>query len=583
VSGWLAADRTNQWPRRVFVTLLFAAAAMVAGAGRASAHAVLVAADPAPNSVLPTLPGQLRLTFAESVELPAHALRVFDPDGLEVDDGTPNHPGGSGATVGIGIRPSSKQGSYAVAWRVVSSDTHPVSGAFTFSVGHPSPTAAAVAPSSGSAVVGMLYGITRTLAYGSYAALVGGGAFLLVCWPSGCRRSVGPGVVVAGWAALGVTTVATLLLQGPYGDGTALGHVFDAGAVATSLRLPLGSALVARLLLLVGTAVYLGQLMARLPSASTRIRRAFTAVGLVLAVGLAGTWSISGHAAVGPQPAVAVAVDLAHLLAMAVWLGGLAVLALALHRLPANPDERREVTRAAGRFSRIAAGCVIVLVGTGAYQTWRQLGSPTAFLATDYGRVLLIKLGAVGALLAVAGASRHAVRLALSEPELATPGRHAPLRRLRRTALIETGIAALVLALTAILVNAEPGRTAQAAASEAAAAADAVSTRLLYDAGGPSGTGILAIHLAPARTGPTSLDITVHGPTGAPLDLAELVIELSQPERHFGPLRISLRREGPGQYHGSGQIPFAGTWQLAASVRTSDIDQVTVRMSVNIR
>jgi copper transport protein len=194
----------------------------------------------------------------------------------------------------------------------------------------------------------------------------------------------------------------------------------------------------------------------------------------------------------------------------------------------------------------------------------------------------LIKLGAVGALLAVAGASRHAVRLAPSEPELATPGRHAPLRRLRRTALIETGIAALVLALTAVLVNAEPGRTALAAASEAAAA-DAVSARLPYDTGGPGGTGTLAIHLAPARTGLTSLDITVRGPTGDPLDLPELAIELSQPERHFGPLRITLSRQGPGRYYGSGQIPFAGTWQLAASVRTSDIDQVTVRMPVNIR
>jgi len=581
VIGWVAADRASQWPRRVLVAMLFVAAGLLAGAGHASAHAVLVAADPAPNSVLATLPGQLRLTFAESVELPSHALRVFDPDGLEVDDGASSHPGGSGATVGIGIRPSSKQGSYAVAWRVVSSDTHPVSGAFTFSVGHPSPTSTALAPSGGSAVVGTLYGITRALAYGSYAALVGGGAFLLACWPSGCRRLVGSGVMVAGWAALGVTTVATLLLQGPYGDGTALGHVFDHGAVATTLRLPLGGALVARLLLLVGTAVYLGQLLARLPSANTTVRRALMAPGLVLAVGMAGTWSVSGHAAVGPQSAVAVAVDVAHLLAMAVWLGGLAVLALALHRLPATPDDRREVTSAAGRFSRIAAACVILLVGSGAYQTWRQLGSPTAFLATDYGRVLLGKLLAVGALLAVAAVSRRAVRLAPSEPELVTPGRHAPVRRLRRTTLLETGIAVLVLVLTAILVNAEPGRTAQAAASEAAP--DAVSAMLPYDTGGPGGTGTITIHLSPASTGPTSLEVTLQGPSGAPLDVPELAIELSQPERHFGPLRIALSRGEPGWYHGSGQIPFPGTWQLAATVRTSDIDQITVRTPLNIR
>jgi copper transport protein len=545
------------------------------------------------------LPAQVRLTFGETVVLPPSALRVFDPDGIEVDDGRSDHAGASGATVGIGIRPNSKQGSYTVAWRVISSDTHPVSGAFTFSVGHPSATSAApAAPGGGSLTVGVLYGFVRALAYAAYAALVGAVAFLLWCWPSGWRGLVGPRVAIAGWATLVATTVATLLLQGPYGDGTGLGSVFEPGAVATTLELPLGGALVARLLLLAATAVYLGHLTHRLPTAGAQHRRWLTVLGSVVAIGLAATWSVSGHAEVGLQAEVALPVDVAHLVAMAVWLGGLTVLTLTLRQAPTEPDHRQDLGAAVARFSQIALGCVVVLTCTGAYQAWRQLGAWTAFLGTDYGRVLLAKLMAVGVLLSVAALSRRAVHRMRDpvacdrRPILVTTAfsptergprpatRYVPDPSLGRTVLIETVIAALVLGLTAILVNAEPGRTAQAAA--AADARAPIQATVPYDTRGSGGTGRLDIQLNPARTGPNSLDITVQSPSGVNIDVPELDIELSLPDHHLGPLPITLNHQGPGRYHGSGQIPFPGVWQLAATVRTSDIDETTVRLPLNI-
>lgn len=566
--------RTRRLLSHTVVGLLLTVAALLAGAGTASAHAVLIATDPARDSVLPTLPAQVTLTFGEAVQLPPGGLRVFDPAGVQVDDGLTGHPRGNGNTVRVGIHPGRAQGSYTVAWRVISADTHPVSGAFVFSVGHPSTTpAATAAPPGGSATVGMLYGITRAVGYGSFAALVGAIALLLLCWPAEAAGTVGPRVAAAGWATLVVATVATLLLQGPYGNGTGLSDILDPGAVATTLQLPLGSALVARLLLLAAAAIYLGQLAHRLPNAGPRTRAALTTCGAVIAVAMAFTWSISGHAAVGLQPEIALPVDVAHLLVMSVWLGGLLVLALALRRTPQDRDEPSQLATAVGRFSPLAFGCVAVLVGTGTYQSWRQLGSWSAFLDTAYGKVLLAKLAAVAAMLAAAAVSRRAVHRMRDRP--------APVAQtLRRSVLAETALAVVVLGLTALLVNAEPGRTAEAAS--AVAAQGPVQANLSYDTGGPRGTGTLAVRVDPARTGPDTVDIAVHGPGGAPVDLPEIDAELSLPDHHLGPLPLTVRRLGPGHYQAGGQIPLPGSWELALTVRTSDIDETTVRLPVPI-
>ncbi|NED02082.1 CopD family protein, partial [Streptomyces sp. SID6648] len=78
------------------------------------------------------------------------------------------------------------------------------------------------------------------------------------------------------------------------------------------------------------------------------------------------------------------------LIAVATWLGGLTALLVALYRGPADTPVPTVAVR---RFSRLAFGSVVALVATGAYQSWRQLGSWTAFTDTRYGQLLLVKIG----------------------------------------------------------------------------------------------------------------------------------------------------------------------------------------------
>ncbi|MEU8350642.1 copper resistance CopC family protein, partial [Streptomyces sp. NPDC048845] len=89
-------------------------------------------------------PEQVTLTFSEGVSLADDSIRVFDPEGRRVDAGEPKALGGGAARYGVELRPGLPDGTFTVAWQVVSTDSHPISGAFTFAVGAPSESTAEI-------------------------------------------------------------------------------------------------------------------------------------------------------------------------------------------------------------------------------------------------------------------------------------------------------------------------------------------------------------------------------------------------------------------------------------------------------
>jgi len=603
------------------VAAICAVLGLLVGTSSASAHAALISTDPGQGAVVATMPATVSLTFGEAVLAAADGVRVFGPDGAEVDDGHTVHIGRS-STVGVGLPggnppnstpPSSaRQGTYTVSWRVISADSHPVAGAFTFSVGHPSTgRAPANAQPSGSTAVGVVYGIVRAAGFASYALLVGSIAFVLLCWPGAITRHDVCRIMLVGWAGLLATTMATLLLQGPYGNGLGLDRLLDSAIVSETLDSRLGAALTARLALLALAGGYLVLLCAWLGHLRRRGRVWCGALGAALALGLAATWAAADHAAVGLQPALALPVDVVHLLAMGLWLGGLVPLVVVLRpagssntEAPATPE------RAVYRFSSIATGSVVILIGTGSYQAWRQLGSWAAFGSTDYGRLLLVKLGAFALLLCVAGLShswvtqRRRARVGVGAatrsfssgwtsvgwtigvstrgrtmPGQTMPGRTILDRRaLRRSVLGEAALGALVLGVAAMLVNAEPGRTATGSMPRPA------HHVISYDSRGPSGRGQLIVDLDPSATGPNTVHITVEDSHGAPHDVPELRTTLTLTARQLGPFAVPLQHTAPGKYLASGvQLPYSGTWQLRVTVRTSDIDETTVATPIDVR
>ena len=447
-----SASRTPSRPRSlrrragsllgVLVALL---GIMLAGATAASAHAALLSTDPAQNTVVQTAPTEVTLHFSEQVTLSADDLRVFDAAGKRVDSGPTGHAGSDDTTAQVKLAPDLAQGTYTVAWRAISADTHPVSGAFTFSYGHASATTAVAGETAtkGSTAVGDLYGLARGVEYGAYALLIGSVVMVLICWPLGVRLRSVQRLMLTGWAGLLLSTVAELLLRGPYAAASGLGGVFNLSLIQQSLSEKLGTLLIVRVLLLAAVGVFLSLLagqsgIGRDPDTAAdpdpdaeadadadaaaaaaarqerRLRAALGAGWAVLAVALALTWALGDHASVGIQVGLAVPLDVIHILSMGCWLGGLATVLVGLRRPQA---EGGVGTEQVARFSTIAMCSVAALVGSGIYQAWRGVGSWGALVSTTYGRLLLVKIGCVLVMLAAAWMSRRWTAVLRSTPQ----------------------------------------------------------------------------------------------------------------------------------------------------------------------
>ncbi|MEU9454639.1 copper resistance protein CopC [Streptomyces sp. NPDC048277] len=603
------------------------AALLLASAAPASAHAALRGSDPADGAVLKSAPGSVTLTFTESVGLLDDSFRVYDPTNHRVTTSDPEHGPASADTARITFPKKLGTGTFTVAWRIVSADSHPVSGALTFSVGKPSATTVPV--STGpveNPVTGGLYNIGRYVAYVALALLIGTVAFITVCRPPDTTPLRQP--IRAAWWALLAATLFLFVLRSPYEEGTSPAAAFDLSALAKSATGRPGLALLARVALLAVVAGLYVLLRKRekLSGLTGPISpsRPLLATATALSVALALTWAAAEHASAGIQVPLAMTSSVLHLLAMALWLGGLAALLTTLYRATATPLPAVVVTR----FSRVAFASVTVLVVTGVYQSWRGLGSWQALTDTSYGRLLLIKLAAVTLLLTVASQSRHWTAKLAAVPSAAArdrvpqtvgaPAPEEPLTEerlteerlteeppteepptaqapttpdnhlaLRRSVLAEVAIGVAVLVVTTILTGTLPGRAEAEAAGAGATTAEVgiptASVSLVpFDVGTPNGHGKVQITLDPGRVGKNSVQAVVFGPDGGISTVPELRLSFTLAAQKIGPLPANLADVGGYWAANSVSLPIAGEWTMQVTVRVSDLDQVTVAKKVRI-
>jgi methionine-rich copper-binding protein CopC len=119
--------------RRILVTLVSGAIA-TSVTPSARAHAFLDHASPAVGSSVPTSPPVVTLWFTQDLEPAFSDVTVTNEAGQRVDLGNAHILQGSPAELQIGLKPLPR-GTYTVSWHVVSVDTHPTEGTFTFEVG----------------------------------------------------------------------------------------------------------------------------------------------------------------------------------------------------------------------------------------------------------------------------------------------------------------------------------------------------------------------------------------------------------------------------------------------------------------
>ena len=565
----------------------------------ASAHAVLESTNPPSGTAVAKSPGQVVLHFDEQVSVTPSSVEVFNSSAKRVDSGSTRHVPGDSHSIETAVPGSLPSGGYVVTWRVVSADSHPVHGAFTFFIGSAagagdvtSEASQLLSRSAGNTTVGVVYGVVRFVAFVAAAGLLGALLFMAWIWPEAQRRRVGRAVL---WVSLGLLFLATLAafgLQGAYGGGLGLSATLKGSELRSVWATRFGKAYAARIGFIAVIGGLAGWLLARPARRAPTWWLASTAAA---AVAMLSTWALGDHAATGNLVWLAVPFDVIHLGAASIWIGGLVMVLGVL--VPASIGDRagpESPLRQAGvRFSNWALAAVIVILATGLFAAWRQVGvSWGALTTTAYGKLVLYKAAGLAVLVALASVSRSSLHGRLSLPGAAPPRPSAPApvptsgggtatltraapsrllagsrpmtedgraRRLRGAVWGEVAVGLAVLALTAVLVEAQPAKQAYAAPFSTEAKA------------GPT---LVNVVMSPAHTGPVALHLYILTEAGAIDNVPEVDATMSNGRTGVNGLTVPIHVAGPGHYVAYGfVVPFPGTWSLNVTVRTDALDE----------
>ncbi len=401
----------------------------------ALAHAILLRVDPPTGRTLSSAPSVVRLLFSEPIDAEFSRAQVLDETGKQVDQGDSRV---DDTQLTVSLQSGLANGVYIVNWRSLSTiDVHPEAGQYALFVGVPPTT-------------------TGTL--------------------SQRNESTPPTIVARWWLYVAASVFAGSLAAWKLVFGPVLDT--DSSARSIALRRVHRVALVAGVLLLVGTlfaALAQAAAAAGVPMTSAfgnplrdlltrgrfagiwwpRLGISIVAFVIVAWRGLDDAWSesaaamlpailltnsLTSHGATLPVAVVGVVLDWVHVLAAAVWVGGLANLAVVAPVLRrADSSVLPAVVR---RFTPLAIVSVLAILISGTVQAALEVGSWSALLETSYGQGVLVKVALLAAMLGLA--ALHQWR-----------GGLLPFERGVR---LELALGLVVLAVAAVVAGTTPAR-----------------------------------------------------------------------------------------------------------------------------
>ncbi len=422
----------------------------------ANAHASVSSTSPEAGSTVARSPKEVTITFDQGISVPTGGVRILNEQAERIGAQKPRF--GSKVrqanTVSVAIPPL-RSGAYVVSWRAVSEDGHPIRGAFTFRVGS-SGNQAVIAKlarellTNGKAdpALSLTMAIARALNFASLLLLLGGVSYVLFL------RTHAPGndlrvskllniaATVAGFS--GLVAVVTF---GPYAAGEGFGGLSDGNLLGDTISSSVGRSMILRSVAMVtlgflllrilstlvsdrtaswgdGTSVEPsnpGKLANRKGKASAKICSATDRAALVGLSGvILGLSTFIGHGATGRWRLLGAIETGLHIGAASSWIGVLVLVLAATsgarttahasnqgpqrtgsrHTKKPKPNQpleptTEEVLCLIERFSTLAFWSVAVLVISGILNGVRQTGAVTALTSTNYGRLLLTKVGIV--------------------------------------------------------------------------------------------------------------------------------------------------------------------------------------------
>ncbi len=520
---------------RTFAILALALCGLGLAAQAADAHAWYLRSNPAADARLQRAPTEIRVSFTEPPDSRGSEIQVLTTDGRRVDRGAlriTDEPNG----LAVSVEPLA-DGGYTVGWTVLSTvDGHTTKGSFVFAVGNaPLPAVPdvgpAVAPPSPIEIAG------RVLSFAGITLAIGVGFFGVVVRPllPAASRARESQLILLG---------AGLLVLGP-----------------ALLFLDQGTAIPGRLALLLGLRAAAGLALFSALRAGALRSGATAALGIIAAV----TATLVSHAA-ATGSMLEVAIDLVHVLAVSVWVGGL--FALGWTALPfaraRDAAEAAALGRAVWRFSLLALVAVATLVTTGTLQSLRRLVLPQDLVETPYGIALLAKIALLGVALVFG-----ALNLLVWGPRLRRAvAPEAARRGVVRGTLAESILLVVVLVAAGALTALPPPAQASGAAYESTQHVAGLRLHLLV----PS-----------AQPGRNRYVLRVYEGLRPVTDAQRVAFRFTMVEHDMGETELVAAQRAPGEYVAEGSVTaMFGTWRLEAIIRIAGRDDVRTVFSVPI-
>ncbi|MET0908030.1 MAG: CopD family protein [Ilumatobacteraceae bacterium] len=460
--------RTRRALQLGFAAFVVAAAGSVFGSGTVLAEATVVSSDPADGSTIGSSPSEISIVFSEELgeqntiglecntvlvslgrlEVGADNLSITAPVPSALPKGTcvatwlvsdvDGEPNGMGnITFSVSADPAETTTTAAATdattgTTIAGATTTPVDG----SVGTSSTEV--VSPADAETGQGPLW-LGRLVSILGVAILFGSLVTIAAAWPEGVEYLVAVKFIRTIWIVAVIGTVLFVASATAAATGGSLGSglnpanwmdLFDAGAP--------GIAAIARLILVLGSG-WVAFRPDRVIDPTTQM----AGLGIpALAVATIGFSRTGGDLAV-----IGMAMGVLHALAMAIWIGGVVLLARVVLAGPGEED----LVHAVRGFCRISNVAIVVTVVTGLVQTVRLDGGD--LFGSSHGRVLLLKTIAVAVMLFIAIKARQFVNERLARADEMT----VPMAdRLRRAFGTEAAIGILAVALSAWMLALTP-------------------------------------------------------------------------------------------------------------------------------
>lgn len=532
---------TLRLPRHVMqaAAALLCVFSLVLWAPRALAHASLLASEPAAGTVLQNAPPRARLIFNEPVS--PLVLNIIQPDGSSTKlTQIQAMPDG----LQVALPTLAQQGAYALSWRVVSADGHPIGGTVVFSIG----TGGAPAPDkdvSASSGREVLIWLARMAWYAGLFMGVGAAAFgSFISFRSDARR-----IRIGGLLLGGLATPACLGLLGIDALDMPFSGLLSLHAWRTALQTSFGLSAALSLAALASAAAT--------GWVSTIPVRQWLAGMAVLLLGAA--LASSGHASVAPPQWLARPSVWLHGVAVALWIGSLLPLAAVLRATPALAPLQR--------FSRTVPWVVLCLAASGATLACLQMDGVSSLWQAAYGQILLAKLALLTLLLGLAAYNRYRLTKAVLRAD--TDAR----RSLRAIIYAECTLALAILGVVALWRFTPPPR----ALHPRLPAPQAVSMQTLDAA------AIAKLTLMPAAAGrPAELHIRLFNAKGAPMRAQEVEVVFSSPASGIEPIVFVAQHQEDGRWQARPvELPYQATWHVRVNVLVSDFERISLETVLN--